>query len=126
MYLAFGNRGTMAPSLPDCGEAAGVIEMQMAGQHDVDVFDGQAGLGERVIEVIAAIELVDLRALRVHLVAAPGVDDHRVLVAAHDQRPHAQRNAVRIVWRQPFLPQLARHHAEHGAAIEREEPVRQA
>ena len=104
------------------GEAADVIEVQVAGQHDVDVVDGEPGLGQRVVEVVRAVEAVDVRALGVHLVAAAGVDEQRPL-AAHDQRPHAERDAVAVVGRQPLLPQRPRHDAEHRAAVEAEEAV---
>ena len=81
-------------------------------------------VGERVVEVIAALEAVDVGALGVHLVAAAGVDEHRPL-APHDERPHAEGNPVAIVGRQPPLPQRAGHDAEHRAAIEGEEAVGQ-
>ena len=61
--------------------------------------------------------------LRVHLVAAAGVDDHG-LRAADDERPQAQGNAVAIVGRQTRFPERARHDPEHRAAIELEEAVR--
>ena len=107
------------------GEATHVIEVEVTRDHQVDVVDGEAGVGQAVIEVIAPIESVDRRALRVHLVAAPGVDDGGQPVAPHHQGTHAQRNAVPIVGRQLGFPQRARHHAEHGAAVEREEAVAQ-
>jgi hypothetical protein len=97
----------------------------MAGQHDVDVAGRYAGLGQGVIEVVGAIEPVDVRALRIQLVAAPRVDEQR-LVAANQQRPHAHGDAIAIVWRQALLPKLARDDPEHRAAVERKESIRQA
>ena len=113
------------PVRPELREPAHVIEMQMAGEHDVDVVGRQPRLSQRVVEVIPAIELVDLGALRVHLVAAAGVDQQRRAAVADDQRPHAQGNPVGVVRRQPLFPQRARHDAEHGAAIEPEKAVGQ-
>jgi hypothetical protein len=109
----------------DRGKAADVIEMQVAGKSDVDVLDGETRLRESVIEMVAAIEFVDLRVFRVHLVAAAGVDDHRVRPAAYNERAHAERNTVRVIRRQALVPQVFRHRAEHGTAIEGKETIRQ-
>ena len=65
-------------------EPAGVIEMQVRGEHDVDVLGREARLGQRVIEMSRAIDAVDVAELRVLLVAEPGVDQHRPR-AAHDR-----------------------------------------
>ena len=80
------------------GEPADVVEVEMAGQHDVDVVDADAGLGEGVVEMVGAVEVVDRRAPGVHLVAATGVDEQG-FGAAHQERPHAERDAVPIVGR---------------------------
>ena len=84
----------------------------------------QAGLGERVIEVIAAIELVDL-ALFASILSPQPASMSTVVSPPDEQRPHAERDAVAIVGRQPLLPQRPRHHAEHRAAVEAEEAVGQ-
>ena len=69
-----------------------------------------------------SIDAVDVVELRVFLVAEPGVDDHRPH-AAHDERPHRERDAVAIVGRRLPRPQRLRHDAEHRAAVEAEEAV---
>ena len=79
----------------------------------------------RDVEVLAPIEAVDVGALRVHLVAAAGVDDHQRARAPHEQRPHRHRDAVALVGRGALLPQRLRHDAEHRAAVEPEVAVEQ-
>ncbi len=85
-------------------EAARVVEVQVRREDDVDVVGRQPGLGERVIEVVRPIDAVDLAEAAAFLVAEAGVDEHRPH-AAHDQRPHRQRDPVAVVRRSLALPQ---------------------
>ena len=112
------------PVRPPGREPADVIEVQVAGDHDIDVRRRQPGIRQRVIQVIRAVEPVEVGELGIELVATARVNQDG-LVAPDQQGPHAQGNAVPVVGRQALLPQRARHRAEHGAAVEREEPIRQ-
>ena len=85
-------------------EAAGVIEVQVRREHDVDVLGREAGLGERVIEIAARDRAPKMsRNFVVRLVAEPGVDEHRP-GAADDQRTHGQLDAIPVVGGIPFGP----------------------
>ena len=104
------------------GEATRVVEVQVRGQHDLDVFNRQARLGERVIQVARAIEAVDVAELLVFFVARTSIDDHRP-GAADDERPHGEQDPVALVGRSLGRPQRLRHDTEHRAAVEAEEAV---
>ena len=82
-----------------------------------------AGGRQRVRQVEVALEAVDLGLLRRHLVARARVDQHRPR-AAHQQAPHRHADPVALVGRRLLLPERLRHDAEHRAAVEVEEPVR--
>ncbi len=73
--------------------------------------------------MVVALEPVNVGALRVHFVAAAGVDDHRLVFAADDERAETERDAITFVWRQAHFPQRARYHTEHCAAVETKEAV---
>ena len=88
-------------------EAARVVEMQVRGEHDVDVLGRQPGFGERVIEVPCALDAVDVAELRRSPCRRARVDDHRPH-AAHDQRAHRQRDAVALVGGRFLRPERLR------------------
>ena len=99
-----------------------MVEVQVRGEHDVDVFGPEARLGQRVIQVSRALDPVDIDELLAFLVAEARVDDHRAR-SADDERPHRQNNSVALVGRRRLLPQGLRHHAEHRTPVEAEEAV---
>ena len=99
------------------GEASGMIEVQVRGEHDVDVAALDAGSRERRVERHLAIDAVHVDALRVHFAADPGVDDHQAL-AAHEQRSHRELNPVPRVGRTAPFPERLRDGPEHRPAIE--------
>jgi len=106
-------------------EPAGVVEMQMCRQNDIDLVRRQTGLCERVVEVSGAIEPVDLRSFRPQFVAHTGVDQHRLAAASYEQRPHAHQDAMAFVRLGPPAPHRPRDDAKHGAAIKTEVAVGQ-
>ena len=84
-------------------EAAGMIEVQVRGEHDVDVLEPMPGLRrQRDRGVVRAIDAVDLaRTSRPSLSPTPA-SMSIVPHAAHEQRPHRQRDAVAIVGGRAF------------------------
>src|SRR5687767_14584344 len=71
-------------------------------------------------DVMTAVDGVDVRALRVHLVADPGVHEQACRPVLDEKRPRRELDPVTRVRCRPALPQRLRHHAEHGAAVEPE------
>src|SRR6185369_1614134 len=105
------------------GEPARVIEVEMRGEHDVDVFRREAGLCERVVEMPGApLDAVSLEELLAFLVAHPGVDDHRP-GSTNDERTHGQANPVPVIGPGLLRPHRLRDHAEHRAAVQAEESI---
>ncbi len=105
------------------GEPPGVVEMQVRREHEVDAGVRTPGVRERVIEMARAIDGVDPDTLCVHLVADPGVDDHRPLATAHEQRTETERDAVPFVGRRPLLPERLGNDAEHRSPVQPEVAV---
>ena len=85
-------------------------------------FDAEARVRQRVIQMAAAIDRVDLVELRVLFVADARIDDHGP-PPSDDERPHRQGDAVALVSRRFPLPQRLGHDAEHRAAVQAEEAV---
>ena len=106
------------------GETAGVIEVQVRGEHDARrPLRVMPAARQRDVEALAAVETIDVAALRIHLVAAAGVDDHQPL-APHQQRPHRQPDSISLVGAaRPAFPQRLRDGAKHRAAVEPEVSV---
>jgi hypothetical protein len=97
--------------------------MEMRRQHDLDVVSREAGLHQTPLErSAAAVDRINIDALRVHLPANSRVDDHR-LFAADDERPQAKTDAVARVGRGTLFPERLGNDAEHGAAVEAERAV---
>ena len=111
-----------APGRVALREAARMVEVEVRGEHEVDVFGREARLGQRVIEVSGAFDAVDVDELLAFLVAEPRVDNHRAR-STDDERSHRQNNSVALVGRRLLLPQGLRHDAEHRASVEAEEAV---
>ena len=103
-------------------EAAGVIEVQMAREHDVDVLGRDARVGERLVQASDAIDTVAVLKRLVLFVAETGVDDHRAR-AADNQRPHGECDPVALVGRRRLLPQRFRHAPEHRTAVHANEAI---
>jgi hypothetical protein len=101
-----------------------MIEMKMRGEHDVDVFGTETSLSERRVQVPAAVDAVDVVKLRIVFVADSGVDQH-CPHAADDKRAHGQEDASTVVRRGLLFPERLGHDAEHGAAVQTNEPVEQ-
>src|SRR5436190_529714 len=97
--------------------------MEVRREHELDAGVRTACVRERMIQVARAIDGVDLDTLRVHLVADTGVDDHRPLAAAHEQRTKAERDAVPFIGRRPLLPEWLGNDAEHRPAVQPEVAV---
>ena len=58
-------------------EAAGMIEMEMRGEHEIDVLTCEAFARQRDVEALASIDAEDVDPLRVHEVTDAGVDEQR-------------------------------------------------
>jgi len=56
------------------GEPAGMIEVQMCRQHEIDVRRCHASFGQRMIEMPLAVDAVDVVKPRTFLVAETGID----------------------------------------------------
>ena len=104
-------------------EAAGVVEMEMRGDDQVDVAGADAGGLQRGVERWDVLEGVHRADPRIELPAGTGVDQDRRSAALHQPGPHRHPDAVAVVGRRDLLPQHAGHDPEHGAAIEAEIPV---
>ncbi len=104
------------------GESAGMVEMQVRGQHDVDRVHRRAGRRDRMLQVEIALEPVDVGLLGRHLVARSGVDEHGSR-AAYEQAAHRHPNTIALVGGRFLLPECLRNHPEHRPAIEVEKPV---
>jgi hypothetical protein len=104
------------------GETAGVVEVQVRRQDDIDRLRRDARLRQTVIEVSDSLQPEDLRLLSSRLVSYTRVDQHRPR-SPHEQRAHREPDAVALVGGRPRLPQDLRHDTEHRAAIEMEEAV---
>ena len=103
-----------------------MIEVQVRRDDDVDVGRREAVRGERVVECERPIDRVDLD-VSLSLILSPMPASIRIRrpPASHEQRPHAERDAVARVGGRALLPQRLGHHAEHGAAVEPEGAVGQ-
>ena len=100
-----------------------MIEMQVRRQRDVDGRGGEAGIGERVIEVTLPRERVEVRLLRRHLVPGPAVHEHPAPIGLDEQRAHRQLHTMPIVGRRQLLPERPWNDPEHGPAVEPEPAV---
>src|SRR5688572_19571033 len=103
-------------------EASGMVEVQVRGERDLDVIHRQARVRERMDDVAGAIDGVDVRALRVHLVPYTCIDDHRLL-AADQERPHRECDPIPFVCRRAAFPQRFGDNPEHRAAVQPEVAV---
>jgi hypothetical protein len=111
------------PRLVPVGVPARVIEVEVGIDHAAHVLRPMAQLGERVLELRAAVgpfvlETVDVPELRVLLAADPGVDQHEAVVVLDQQAAKGERDPIAVVRRDPALPQGLGHDPEHGAAIQ--------
>ena len=68
-------------------------------------------------------DAINVRKLRVELVADARLDQDILRAGPHQQTVQAHRHAIAGVGWDLFLPQRLRHHAEHLAAVEREGAV---
>ena len=100
-----------------------MIEVQMRRQRDVDGRGGEAGIGERVIEMTLPRERVDVRLPGRHLVPGPAVNEQPAPIGFDEQRAHRQLNTMPIVGRRQLLPERPRDDPEHGPAVEPEPAV---
>ena len=105
------------------GEAARVVPVQVRREDDVYVFRGDAGIGERVIQVPPPIK-GEVREGLVGLVPEAGIDEHGA-PAADEQLADGDLDAIALVSLISFGPQSLRHDAEDRAAIQPERTVAQ-
>ena len=75
---------------------------------------------QRSEERILAVRLKVSAELVVLFVPDSGINQYGSLAIAHEQRAHGQRYHIIGVGRTQLRPHAARHHTEHGAAIELE------
>src|SRR5277367_1544247 len=95
---------------------ATVIEMQVREDHMGDV----AGLHAERLEPVyqPAVVMVENLALdRAQPVADPSIDHDRVITAHYERTGQVEADPVLLVCWMLALPQLARHDAEHAAAV---------
>ena len=106
--------------LPRCQQAAGVVEVEMAEHHHVDVLVREAGRAQRIQQHVAVFLHAEACAqLRLEERADAGLEQHRLAVERlRQQRAAGQLDAVLRIGRRPFFPHGARRVAEHRAAIE--------
>ena len=123
MYCARGNRGRTDAVRRAFGEPAGVIEMQVRRQHDVDRIRRYARQWKGVLEIEVALEPVNLGLLRGHLIARARIDQHRPC-ASEQHTPHRHPDAIALVGRRLFLPKSFWDDTEHRPAVEVEKSVR--
>ena len=101
-------------------QTAGVIEMQVAQHDGVDVLVADAARRERAQQHVLALEHAVTRAqLRLEERADARLEQHRPAVQILDEQAAARElEAVLAVGHEPLRPQIARHVAEHRAAVE--------
>src|SRR5690606_20499959 len=102
--------------------AAAVVEVEVREQYVGHVLRADAERRERRDQVVRrAVHGVDAAELRVVLVAEAGVDEDGAAVAAEEEAPHREGDAVLVVGRDAPGPERLRDDAEHGPAVEAEE-----
>jgi len=104
-------------------EATGVIEVQVRGDHQIDVVRRESVIGQGVIEVPPPIQAEDVGELGVQLVAHSSVDQDPPAPVADQPGPRGQPDAIPAVGRYAPLPERLGDDAEHGASVEREVAV---
>jgi hypothetical protein len=100
-------------------QPAGVVEMQVAQDHDIDILVAQRTPGQRAQQhVLVLVHAETGLALRLEERPDSGFEQHRAAVQSLGKQTAASElDAVVFVRREPLRPKLARHVAEHGAAV---------
>ena len=102
-----------------------MIEMKMRVDDDVDLFGRNAVRHQLFRKPGRPVKRINVRALRVPLVARAGFDQNPLPRRADQQRIHGHEDAIARVGRRNFLPHRLGDHAEHRAAVETERAVRE-
>src|SRR5579883_570862 len=124
--LPFAPRGEVArprkrrrgAPVPQNGVSAAMVPVQVAIDDDIDGFRIDARRRDRLAQILGLrLQTHALACPCVHLVAAAGFDQDRVLAGADDVAVEAARDPVQLVRGRLPAPERLRHHAEHRAAI---------
>ena len=89
-YRARGKRGTRRPGASRARKAAGVIEVQVRREHDIDVVGGQPGLARARDPGCACDRCRRCRRSSASILSPMPASMIMRPLAAHEQRPHAQ------------------------------------
>ena len=106
------------------GRAPGVVEVQVAEDHVVDVAGFEAVAAELLEKAPGLHRELVLEFLGV-LQAEAGIDDDVLAAGADERAVDVEGDAVALVGRHPTLPQRPGHDAEVGAAVNPHRAVNQ-
>ena len=97
--------------------APAVIEVQMSQKNIGDLLR-LTSLCPQVLNQRSAARFVMIEKLRVLFRPHPGIDQQTALSFLHQQTTHGPGAEIAFVRRIGFLPQIARNHSKHRAAVE--------
>src|SRR5579884_877259 len=101
------------------GIPAAMIVMKVGVDDDIHLVGGDAGGGEALEVIAARVHVPVAHLLVVELVAAAGLDEHGLAVAAGDEAVEAAADEVALVARRVAMPEGFGDDAEERAAIQR-------
>ncbi len=100
------------------GVAAGVVEVEMGVDDDVDLIGADTVRRQVGDERVAFLNPIDVAQFGSPFRAVAGFDENVFVLRSNEQAVGGQPNAVAIIGWRFFLPERFGHDAEHGAAVE--------